>query len=168
MGIDNRSWHVIRDWARLSGYGRFEGVVALILRFVVGLVIAVALCRVTARVVSGLLFGVLDPLEHTAFQLVFGEIMTLLIALEFNHTLHYVVVHEQGLIQAKTVILIALLALARKVIILDLHNTSPQQMFGLASLTLALAIAYWLMREREDSPESSASGGDLPSTSRPL
>jgi hypothetical protein len=42
--------------------------------------------------------------------------MTLLIAPEFNHTLSYVVTRHQSVIQTKVVILIAVLALARKFI----------------------------------------------------
>jgi uncharacterized membrane protein (DUF373 family) len=41
---------------------------------------------------------------------------------------------------------VALLALARKIIILDLKETPFEQMLGLAALALALAIAYWLTR----------------------
>ena len=41
------------------------------------------------------------------------------IALEFNHTLQYAVKREQSIIQTKVVLLIALLAMARKFIILD-------------------------------------------------
>jgi uncharacterized membrane protein (DUF373 family) len=43
-----------------------------------------------------------------------------------------------------------LLALARKVIILDLKKMAPDVLFGLAAITLALGITYWLMRERDD------------------
>ena len=75
--------------------------------------------------------------------------MTLLIALEFNHTLQYVVSREQSIIQTQVVLLIALLALARKFIILDLHDVSPGHLLGLAAITLALGIAYWLIRDRE-------------------
>ena len=76
--------------------------------------------------------------------------MTLLIALEFNHTLQYVVTRPQCMIQTKVVLLIALLALARKFIILDLHEVSPGHLLGLAATTLALGIVYWLLRERDD------------------
>jgi hypothetical protein len=55
------------------------------------------------------------------FQIIFGEIMTLLIAVKFNHTLQYVVTREQSIIQTKIVVLIALLALAGK-LILDIHD----------------------------------------------
>ena len=76
--------------------------------------------------------------------------MTVLIALEFNHTLQYVVSREQSIIQTKIVLLISLLALARKFIILDLKETTPNELLGLAAVTLALGITYWLLRERED------------------
>jgi uncharacterized membrane protein (DUF373 family) len=102
--------------------------------------------------VTALLFGALNPLEHTVFQTIFGQIMTLLIALEFNHTLRYVVTKHQSLIQAKIVVLIALLALARKFIILDLHDTTPTYLFGLAAITLALGVTYWVVREGDDEP----------------
>jgi len=137
-------------WAVLSHYQRFESFVALVLTLVIGLVILVALFRLTFGVVAGLLLGVLDPLDHRVFQAVFGEVLTLLIALEFNHTLQYVVKREQSIIQTKVVLLIALLAVARKFIVLDLHDVDTSQLLGLAAVTLALGIAYWLMRERDD------------------
>ncbi len=45
-------------------------------------------------------------------------------------------------------VLIALLALARKFIILDIHEITPGYLPGLAAITLALGVTYWLMRER--------------------
>jgi uncharacterized membrane protein (DUF373 family) len=142
--------HVRSQWKVLSYYQRFESSVAFILTIIISLIILVALYRLSSGVIMGLLFGVLDPLDHKIFQNVFGEIMTLLIALEFNHTLQYVVAHQQSIIQTKVIILIALLALARKLIIMDLHEVTAGQLLGLAALTLALGIIYWLMRERDD------------------
>src|SRR5437660_11761829 len=136
--------------AVLSHYQRFEGFVALVLTLVIGLIILVALFRLTFSVVTGLLLGLLDPLDPGVFQTVFGEILTLLIALEFNHTLQYVVKREQSIIQTKVVLLIALLAVARKIVILDLNATDALQLLALAAITLALGAAYWLMRERDD------------------
>lgn len=138
------------QWSALTFYQRFESGVALALTLIITLVIVVALFRLVVGVMDGLVFGVLNPLDHEVFQTVFGEIMTLLIALEFNHTLQYVVTREQSVIQTKVVLLIALLALARKFIIFDLKNTTPDVLFGLAAVTLALGITYWLMRERDD------------------
>ena len=92
----------------------------------------------------------LDPLDHGDFQAVLGDILTLLIALEFNHTLQYVV--KQSIIQTKVVLLIAPLAIVRKFIILDLKSVNPGQLLGLAAITLVLGAPYWSMRERDDRP----------------
>jgi uncharacterized membrane protein (DUF373 family) len=146
----NSRWRKLRgDWVVLSYYQRFEGVVAFVLTIVVSLIILVALYRLTSSVMAGLVFGVLDPLEPSAFQTVFGEILTLLIALEFNHTLQYVVKREQSIIQTKVVLLIALLAVARKFIILDLAEMDAAHLAGLAAVALALGTCYWLLREHE-------------------
>jgi uncharacterized membrane protein (DUF373 family) len=103
-------------------YRRFEAAVAFALTVVISAVIVVALWRLIVSVVDTLVLRTLNPLEHEVFQRVFGEIMTLLIALEFNHTLQFVVKGQQGFIHTKMVILIALLALARKVIICNLYQ----------------------------------------------
>src|SRR2546423_14824283 len=145
------SWsHLRTQWAVLSCYQRFEELVALVLTLVIALIILVALFRLTSSVITGLLFGVLDPLDPGIFQSVFGEILTLLIALEFNHTLQYVVKRQQSIIQTQVVLLIALLAVARKFIVLDLREVDAMQLLALAAITLALGLAYWLMRERDD------------------
>jgi uncharacterized membrane protein (DUF373 family) len=144
-------WRQARTaWPTLSFYQRFEAIVALVLTVVIGLIILVALYRLTHGVLIGLLGGILDPLDPRVFQAIFGEILTLLIALEFNHTLQYVVRGDQSIVQTKVVLLIALLAIARKLIVLDLTDTSVGHLFALAAITAALGVAYWLMRERDD------------------
>jgi uncharacterized membrane protein (DUF373 family) len=146
-------WSRLRaDWTVQSYYQRFESVVAFVLTVLISLIIVVALYRLAASVISGLLLGVLDPLDFEVFQAVFGEILTLLIALEFNHTLQYVVTREQSIIQTKVVLLIALLAIARKFIILDVKETSAETLLALAAITLVLGAAYWLIRERDERP----------------
>jgi uncharacterized membrane protein (DUF373 family) len=131
-------------------YQRFETLVALALTLIVALIIVVALYRLGESVIVGLLFGVLDPLEPEVFQGVFGEILTLLIALEFNHTLQYSVARQQSIIQTKVVMLIAMLAIARKFIVLNLNEVSAPHVLALAVAALALAVGYWLIRERDE------------------
>ena len=147
--------HLTDTWALLNYYQRFEGLVALILTFLIGLIIVIALFRLTMGVITDLVFNALDPLDHAVFQTVFGEIMTLLIALEFNHTLQYVAARRQSIIQTSVVLLIALLALARKFIVLDLQAVSPAHLLALAGATLALGLTYWLIRPRHGTSDAS-------------
>jgi uncharacterized membrane protein (DUF373 family) len=149
---------VHRDWGILTHYQRFESLVAFVLTVLIGVIIVVALYRLTISVFSGLVFGALDPLDHRVFQAIFGEIMTLLIALEFNHTLQYVVARHQSIIQTRVVLLIALLALARKFIILNVNDLDAGQLIGLASITLVLGVSYWLVRDGEGRSEGGKVG----------
>lgn len=146
----HRIRHLLQGATGLSLYQRFEAIIAFVLTFVIGAVIVVALYRLVVGVVQTLVLNSLNPLDHEIFQQVFGQIMTLLIALEFNHTLHYVVTGQRGIIHTKTVILIAELALARKIIVADLFLSPPASTLALAALMLALGTTYWLMRERDD------------------
>ena len=146
-----RSWAEVRDaWKKLAAYERFEVVVALLLRAVIGVIIVVALYRLIAGVVDTILLRALNPLDHVVFQQVFGAIMTLLIALEFNHTLRYVGPGTRGIIQTRIVILIALLALARKIIVADLFEIAPGTLLGLAALALSLGVTYWLVGDKDE------------------
>ena len=147
------------QWDVLTYYQRFETAVALVVTGVIALIVLVALYRLCIGVVTALMFGAVNPLQHEVFQTIFGEIMTLLIALEFNHTLRYVVTRHQSIIQTKVVVLIALLALARKFIILDIRETTPGILLGLAATTLALGATYWLIRDRDD--RGAPAGGNV-------
>lgn len=52
------SWrHLPAEWAVLSYYQRFEGLVALVLTLVIALIILVALFRLTYGVMTGLLLA---------------------------------------------------------------------------------------------------------------
>lgn len=142
-----RNWaNLRRDWEKLSAYERYETAIAMVLTMLIAVVVFISVCRLAASIIDTLVLRALDPLEHGVFQRVFGEIMTVLIALEFNHTLQYVLFRDVGIIQARIVVVIAVLALARKVIITDLGAVNPAVVAALAALVVALAVAYWLMR----------------------
>jgi uncharacterized membrane protein (DUF373 family) len=140
-------------WSVMTIYERFEQVVVLALSAVITVIIIFALWRLVYEVFTQLILEALNPLEYSVFTKLFGMIMTLLIAMEFKHSIIKVVLRREHIIQVKTVILIAQLALARKFIILDLHSYDALQVFALGFAVLVLSIANWLLRER-DSAES--------------
>lgn len=137
-------------WPIMSVYERFEQVVAVVLSLVIATVIVLALVQLVIRVVLLLLSGAIDPLEHDVFQALFGMIMTLLIAMEFKHSIVLVAFRRSSIIQVKTVVLIALIALSRKFVVLDSSATSASTIAALAGATLVLGVVYWLLRERDD------------------
>jgi uncharacterized membrane protein (DUF373 family) len=142
---------IFRDeWAVMNFYERFEQLVALVLSAVIAVIVLVSLLQLVQIVYRLLLVDAFNPLDHKVFQSVFGMIMTLLIAMEFKHSIVRVALRRDSIIQVKTVILIGLIALARKFVILDTDETSPAKVAALAGATLALGATYWLLRERDD------------------
>lgn len=116
---------------------------------VIAVIIVVSLLQLISIVFTLLVLDAFNPLDHKVFQSVFGMIMTLLIAMEFKHSIVRVALRRDSIIQVKTVILIGLIALARKFVVLD-PDTSPAKIAALAGATLALGTTYWLLRDRDD------------------
>ena len=137
-------------WPVMTAYERFEQVVALVLSFIVAVAIVVALVQIVVHVLPPLITGGVDILDYGMFQALFGTIMTLLIAMEFKHSIIRAAERQESVVQVKTVILIALLALSRKFIILDAAATEASTVGALAGATLVLGIVYWLLRDRDD------------------
>ena len=137
------------QWRLMTVYERFEQVVAITLSGLIAVVIMISLIQLIRLVFTMLVMDALNPLDHKVFQLVFGATMTLLIAMEFKHSIVKVALRKESIIQVKTVILIAILALARKFIILE-PDVDPAKVAALAGTVLALGLTYWLMRERDD------------------
>ena len=98
------------------------------------------------------MYDMLDPLDQRTFQAIFGQILTVLIALELTHSIVKVVAAAESIVQVKTVLLIALLAFSRKLILLDPTVVAPGTILALAAVLLALGVAYWLIRERDARP----------------
>ncbi|REG49852.1 uncharacterized membrane protein (DUF373 family) [Paraburkholderia sp. BL6669N2] len=137
------------QWAMLTFYERFEQLVAHVLSVVISIIILVSLWQLIQAVISLLVADALNPLDHAVYQTVFGMVMTLLIAMEFKHSITRVMARRDHIVQVKTVLLVALLAIARKFIILD-PASAPAQIAALAFALVALGSVYWLMRQRDD------------------
>lgn len=140
------------QWALMSAYERFEQLVVLALSLIIATVIMMALLQLCSRVVPLLIKGALDPLDHNAFQSLFGSIFTVLIALEFKHSIVRPALRRDSIVQVRTVLLIALLALSRKFVILDSATTPALTIAALGFATLVLGIVCWLLKETRETP----------------
>ena len=141
-------------WPVMTFYERFEQIVLMILSFIISLVILFALLQLLINIYSILMAGVLNPMDYKIFQVIFGMIMTLLIAMEFKHSIIKVLERQSHIIQVKSIILLALLALSRKFIIINLEVTAPLKLIALSLSVLVLGVVYWLLSQREKSGES--------------
>lgn len=137
-------------WRLLSLYQRFEHVVVLVLTGLIAIIIVAAMWSLTLKILFGLVaVEGFDPTDHSVFQGVFGMVFTVIIALEFKRSLLVVAERRNAIVQVRTVILLALLAILRKFIILDLKTTDAAQIIALATSLLALGGAYWMVRDQD-------------------
>lgn len=111
----------------------------MILTLLIALVIAAAVWHLVIRIAMLLVLDTVDPANQALFHTIFGMIMTVLIALEFKHSL------------------LGMLALIRKFIIIDVTRTEPAAIIGLALAVLALGGVYWLVREQDHREEMTGS-----------
>jgi uncharacterized membrane protein (DUF373 family) len=143
-------------WQTLSLYERFEQTIVAALILVIALIVALSTWQLflhTLRLVSS---HVLNPADPQVFQGLFGMVLTVLIALEFKHTLLIVKHHRRAIVQVRAVVLIALLALVRRFIILDLYQTSPSTIAALAGASLALGVVFWIVSSKKGPQEEEA------------
>ncbi len=138
-----------RYWGVMSVSERFEQIIATVLGVIIAVVILLALWDLLRLVGETLLLQHRNVLDHGVFQQLFGAILTLLIAMEFQHSIIKVIQRREHIIQTKIVVLIALLALARKFIILDIEATSPTMLLALAVSVVGLGVVYWLIEQRD-------------------
>jgi uncharacterized membrane protein (DUF373 family) len=144
-------------WEPLTLYQKFEHVSILILTGLIVVVVTAALWNLTLKILGSIVYSAsFDPTEYEVFQAVFGMIFTVIIALEFKRSLLVVAERRESIIQVRTVILLALLAIVRKLIILDLKTTDAMQLFALAAAILALGAVYWMVRDQDRKHRSNA------------
>ncbi|NEP55437.1 MAG: hypothetical protein F6K31_00020 [Symploca sp. SIO2G7] len=132
-----------RDKSFLKWLDQIEGFVSKVLSVVMVLIILVAVYDLIF-VLSKQLFD--EPSGFLTEDLlnIFGLFLNILIALEILENITAYL--RKHVIQVELVIVTSLIAVSRKIIILDLSKTSGLQVMGLAFTILALSFSYWIIR----------------------
>lgn len=149
--MDNRkpSGLTREQWSAMTLYEKFEQVIVFALSAIIAVIVVAALWALLREVVNRLVLGAFGTLDYATFQVVFGMIFTVVIALEFKRSLLVATERRLGILQVRTIVLIALLAIARKFIILDLGQAEPAKIAALAAAALALGAVHWLVRDQD-------------------
>jgi uncharacterized membrane protein (DUF373 family) len=142
-----------KRWGTFSVYEKFEHLIITLLTAIIAAIVGAATWQLILHTFALVRSHLVDPRDSQVFQTVFGMVLTVLIAMEFKHSLLVVLHHQRDIVQIRSVVLIALLAMVRKFIILDIYQTQPAVVFALAAASLSLGIVFWLVRN-EDAPGS--------------
>ena len=75
---------------------------------------------------------------------IFGFFMMILIGLELIETIKVYLVEE--MVHVEVILLVAIIAIARKVIVLDVKTVAPLSLIGIAAIIIALSAGYFALK----------------------
>jgi len=139
-----------------TAYEWFEQIILGIIVIIMSLVIVYSLF-VAMITLSGDLASGIESMETSALKDTFGLILTVIILVEFNHSIVLAIRQRSGAIQVRIVVLITIIVLARKLVLLDYTTASRETLLGLGGLALFLGGLYWLIsdgEQRKRAPDS--------------
>ncbi len=131
----------------LHGLEGIESVVSKVLSIMMVLVTIFAVFDLSVFLVQELWNEATAP-DHMRFSeslfKTFGLFLNILIALEILENITAYL--KKHVIQVELVIVTSLIAVARKIIILDLSKTSGIEIIGLGVAIFSLSVSYWVIR----------------------
>jgi hypothetical protein len=87
MRLQDEFREVGRTWSTLTISGRFEHAIVLILSALIAIVVVSATWHLVISIGALIFASVVDPINQATFQNIFGMIVIVVIALEFEHSL---------------------------------------------------------------------------------
>ena len=123
------------------------------LQVIVSKLLSIAMIELILIAIADLVIFIINKLlawnfNDTSFNknlfTAFGLFLNILIALEILENITAYL--RKSVIHVELVIATSLIAVARKIIILDLKNTEGLKVIGLGVAVLSLSISYWIIR----------------------
>jgi uncharacterized membrane protein (DUF373 family) len=141
--LKDKLGRITSDQAFLSSAEFFENLVAKILLIAIVLISLYALLDLTFALFNVVISTNLGSLGKGIIS-IFGLFLNLLIALELLENITGYL--RKHVLQVELVIVTAIIAVARKLVILDLEKVSGTELLGLAVAILTLTVGYWVIR----------------------
>jgi len=126
---------------------KFERYIVIGLLAMMALVVLLSTVELAVIIVERMLTGVpkLFLLNIPDMLEIFGFFMMILIGLELIETIKMYLVDES--VHVEIICLVAIVAVVRKVIVLDVYKLPPVTLLGIAAIILALSIGYFFIKK---------------------
>lgn len=126
-------------------FDRFQRIVTIVLMVLMGLVVVCAVLDLGRD-----LFLALGKPPHVFIPIeslldLFGMFLLVLIGIELLDTLRAYLV--ENVVHEEVILVAALIAVARKVIVLDVKELDALKLIGIGVIILAVAVAYWIVKQ---------------------
>ena len=148
----------LRSLPILSSFDRFKRVLVIAITVMMGLVLFLNVLELGYVLIKDI---VNEPpyfiLNINEILELFGLFLLVLIGIELFETMEIYI--KDNVVHIEVVLTVALIAVARKVIILDVKKVGSLTLLGIAAIILALSVGYYLIMrtepaKREDESEA--------------
>lgn len=126
---------------------KFERVIFISLLIMMSLVVLLATIELGWIIIKDIITPPIFLLEINELFEIFGLFMLVLIGVELLETIANTY-SNKNVNHAKIVMAVAIIAIARKVIILDVEKYSGHALVGIAAIILALSLGYFLVQRK--------------------
>ena len=124
---------------------KYERCIYLILTLLLAATIAFAVVELVYTIFLALSVDTPYLLENNELLAVFGFFLLVLIGIELLGTVKAYI--KDNVIHVEIVIVLAIIAIARKVILLDLNSTNNFEMIGIGIVIFALCSGYYFLKK---------------------
>ncbi len=133
------------DSIGMRAYAVLERVISAVI--LLGMVAVVLLATYSfLRTIVEVAFQENASLDYSQFQTLFDRVLAAIIAVELAHSIRQMVAGDHGFGQLRTVISIGMLAVVRKLIVLEVNETTGAYLIGIAAVVAALAVGLMGIR----------------------
>ena len=126
---------------------KFQNVVLLVLTWMMALVVLLATAELFYIIVIDIASPPLVLLEIDQLLEIFGYFLLVLIGIELLET--FKIYLEENVINVQVVLLVAIIAIARKVIILDVKSLPNMTLIGIGFIVVSLSTGYFLVKKSQ-------------------
>ena len=129
---------------------RFERLITYALLALIGVVVVLATAELAWLLAKDVFTPPLFLLEIGELQEIFGQFLMVLIGIELMYTLKLYI--EDRSVHVEAVLAVALIALARKIIVVEPKDLSPGTLLAIAAMVVALAVGQYLVQRARRAP----------------
>lgn len=126
---------------------KFEKMIILVLIVMMAIVLLLATIELGWIIVKDVVTPPVFLLEIDELIEIFGLFMLVLIGIELLETIIKTYIDKSSE-HISIVMAVALIAIARKVIILDVQDLAGETLLGIAAIIIALAVGYYLIKRK--------------------
>lgn len=128
-------------------HGKIEKVVVLALLVMMSLVVCLATVELGYFIIKDIITPPVFLLEIDELLEIFGMFLIVLIGIELLETVKMYL--TQQMVHVEVVFMVAMIAIARKVIVLDVKELSSLTLIGIGVIIVSLALGYYLLNRKQ-------------------